>query len=440
MLKTLHEPFLKYLSNAKTVWIAFSGGLDSCVLLDLLIRMQSELNINLKAIHIHHGLSENADQWQQHCEKIALHYGIPLQTIGVNAKAKKGESPEAAARNARYQAFKKIIETDDVLLTAHHQDDQAETLLLQLLRGAGVKGLAAMPLFNSFGKGYHFRPLLSFTQDELCTYANQYTLTWVTDESNAEIRFNRNYLRHHSFPLLKVRWPALTKTLARTAEHCAEAAELMDSLAMMDIEQVKGHLTNILIISKLKKLSKIRQKNVIRYWLTNCQLSTPNAKHMEQIFNTVLDCAKDANPKVCWSNVEIRRFRDLLYALLNNDINNTRNSPLTWNNQEEPLVLPQGLGQLNCEFKQGVGIKKTYLENPLTISFRQGGERFYPEGRQGSHPLKKCFQEWNIPSWQRDKIPLVYANNELIAVIGYGISEPYRAKGEEWGGIITLTK
>lgn len=424
-----------YHSDAKTWWVAYSGGLDSSVLLHVMAELRVQLSVDVKALHINHGLSENANVWQQHCEQTCANLNIPFQTFQVNAHPKIGESPEAAAREARYQVFEMLLQTNELLLTAHHQDDQAETLLLQLLRGAGVKGLAAMPVYTRFSKGHLLRPLLASTRKELAIYAQQHHLQWLDDESNADARFNRNYLRHRLLPIIQERWPMASKVIARTAQHCAEAAELMTELAATDRGWIKGSSPNVLLISKLHSLSPARQRNVIRYWLASLHLSTPNAKHIEQVLRTVLNCTKDAVPKVTWAGAEIRRYRDNLYALSTVTVNTM--IEISWTGCQ-PLTLPNHLGQLTCEFKLGQGIKKEWLEQPLTIRFRKGGERCQPKGRPGSHPLKKCFQEWGVPPWQRDKIPLLYAGEHLLAVVGYCICERFAAAADELGGVITL--
>lgn len=429
------EQLIKYYNNTKTLSIAYSGGLDSSVLLHVMAELRPQFSANVAAIHVNHGLSKNANVWQQHCEQICARLNIPFQAFQVNAHPKTGESPEAAARKARYQVFEKFVRENELLLTAHHQDDQAETLLLQLLRGAGVKGLAAMPTYKPFSNGHLLRPLLAITRKELVAYAQQHQLQWLDDESNADSRFNRNYLRHRLLPILQERWPMAGKVIARTAQHCAEAAELMTELAVNDREWVKGNLPNALSISKLQTLSLARQRNLIRYWLASLHLSIPNAKHMEQVLRTVLNCAKDAVPKVTWAATEIRRYRDNLYALSTVTANTI--TELSWIGCQ-PLTLPHHLGRLTCEFKLGQGIKKGWLEQPLMIRFRKGGERCQPQGRSGSHPLKKCWQEWGVPPWQRDKVPLLYAGENLLAVIGYCICEPFAAATDELGGVITL--
>lgn len=434
-LATILLSALKPYHHLKTLWVAYSGGLDSQVLLNLLAELRHQIPVQVKAVHVNHGLSPNAVVWQEQCAQACASLGIPLSTFKVNAKAAKGESPEAAARQARYAIFHKLIQPGDALLTAHHQDDQAETLLLQLLRGAGVKGLAAMPAAAVFSQGLLLRPFLAITRAELVNYAQQHDLRWLEDESNASLEFDRNYLRHQVLPILQQRWPAAARTLTRSAQHCAEAAELIDALAIEDLALLTSQIPNVLTISKLTQLPIIRQKNVLRYWLAQLNFPLPNAKQLEQILHTVVHSAIDANPKVTWDQVEIRRFQDGLYALSSRPALSALE--LKWN-YTKPLTLPNQLGTLYSEVKKGQGIKKALLPEYLTVRFRSGGERCHPQGRQGSHPLKKCMQEWKVPPWQRDQVPLLYLGEQLIAVIGYCVCEPYTAAADEMGCVFKL--
>lgn len=420
-------PILNSFSPNQTVWIAYSGGLDSHVLLHALISHYPHLRLG--AIHIHHGLSPFADDWAAHCEQVCQELRVKYEQINVDAHPKSGESPEEAARNARYDAFMNKIAPGDYLLTGHHQDDQAETVLLQLFRGTGIKGLAGMSIYSPLAQGLLVRPLLAFKREELLMYARENHLKWIEDESNENPRFDRNFIRHSVLPLIQKRWPGITSLLSQTATHCAEANEVLDALAKEDLNVLSSRLPP-LSIKNLLSLSQARRKNVLRYWFQTQGLAIPNAKHLEQLEQTVLLAKPDANPKLCWGNVEIRRYRDDLYIFKNPPDSLTRVSPL-FQSGEKTIIWKKESGQ---------GLSPALDPASLQIRYRVGGERFHPLGRQGSHPLKKLLQEWGIPPWERDKIPLLYHGDILVCVIGYCVSSTFAAKPDEEGWQPSLIK
>ncbi|MDQ8039831.1 MAG: tRNA lysidine(34) synthetase TilS, partial [Rickettsiella sp.] len=417
-------------------WLAYSGGLDSQVLLHSLSNLLP--TFRLKAVHINHGWHSDAAQWAETSIRTCDQLGIACEVITVDAQPKKGESPEAYARQARYKAMAKLIQTEDCLLTAHHRDDQAETLLLQLLRGAGLRGLASMPFSTSFGKGTLVRPLLNFTRLELQAYAEAHRLTWIEDCSNRNLRFDRNFVRHQVIPLLQKRWPGLSKTLARVAENTAEAHLLLEEFAFADWLNVKDPVSNNIIVSRLLHLTPARRRNCLRYWLNKLGFPLPSQMQLQQI-ELLLESNIDANPQVNWGGIQVRRYHDLLHIVESKQKHTHPTLPISWD-LTKALTLPNG-SHLTVERVMGQGIACEKLkEKPIMLSFRQGGERFHVHDRLGSHPLKKLFQEWGVPPWLRQNIPLIYCDNELIAVVGYGISTNYIAQWDEWGYIINLNK
>ncbi|OGT06953.1 MAG: tRNA lysidine(34) synthetase TilS [Gammaproteobacteria bacterium GWE2_37_16] len=415
----LNSLILSLCSGAdKKVFLAYSGGLDSKVLLHALVILKiKNPELQISAIHINHGLSPNADQWAKNCLGTCRKFGIDLiiKKISVKTALQKGHSLEAVARDLRYAAFTEILNSGDLLLTAHHSDDQAETLLLQLFRGAGPKGLSAMPEKMPLGKGFLLRPLLPFSRHELEEYAHKNHLEWHEDESNADINFDRNYIRHTIMPLIKKRWGGILGPLCRVAEHCAEASELLNDLANQDYLNLQGTKPHTLSVKKLLSLSVARQSNVLRYWLHLLQLPTPSCVKLQNILHDVLLSRSDAMPLVTWREIEVRRYGDDIYTM----------SPLQklpgnliipWEDLEKPLVLPYKLGTLdykNIADKAGLPLPP---KDKITIRFRQGGERIKLPNRQGTHSLKKLFQEWRVPPWQRNLIPLVYCDEKLIWV------------------------
>ncbi|HSP01681.1 MAG TPA: tRNA lysidine(34) synthetase TilS, partial [Thioalkalivibrio sp.] len=260
------HPFLQTLPPASRLVVAFSGGLDSHVLLHALAALCGEGFYELHAIHIHHGLNSQADAWADHCARVCRDLDVGLEVIAVNARAARGESPEAAARAARYQALASCMKEGDGLLTAHHRRDQAETLLLQLLRGAGSAGLAAMPRWQPLGSGWHGRPLLDVSREAIEDYARERDLHWIEDNSNLDARFDRNLLRQQVMPLLRARWQGVDETLARAAAHQAEGLGLLGDLARQDLEQIRGELPGTLSVSELTGLRPARIRNVLRFW------------------------------------------------------------------------------------------------------------------------------------------------------------------------------
>lgn len=415
--------------QVKRFWIAYSGGLDSHVLLHVMSTLlKSEQRYTLHAVHINHHLSPNAHKWDEHCAAVCKSLNIPYQSHQVDVKAEVGQSLEAIARQKRYEIFNDIMDPQDCLLTAHHQDDQAETVLLQLLRGAGPKGLSGMPSFGRLSKGFHWRPLLKYTRANLFSYAEAHNLSWIDDESNFDTQIARNYLRHDVMPLLKEQWPALSKTLSRSAEHCAEAMTFLDELACQDLQILAGKLPNTLSISALCKLNAARQKNVIRYWLQQLALPLPSDIKLQHVCSDILRSRSDAMPLVKWSGVEMRRHRNALYAMPPLE-KISESIEIPWNDLQHPLPLPGSLGSLQAT-PHAKGI--VFPTNAhLTIRFRQGGERCHLATSQGSRSLKKLFQEWDVPSWQRNRIPLLYCNDQLACVVGYCVCRDFIASSNE---------
>ncbi|MHB8472398.1 MAG: tRNA lysidine(34) synthetase TilS [Gammaproteobacteria bacterium] len=405
--------------------IAYSGGLDSHVLLHAMQHLGTQHpEISLAAVHIHHGLHPQADQWAQHCMTVCAALSVPCQVVRVDAQAAIGESPEDAARRARYRALRAQVQAGDCLLTAHHQDDQAETLLLQLLRGSGPPGLAGMPARMAFGDGQLARPLLAVSRAALYDYAQQHGLQWVEDESNAHTGFDRNYLRHEIMPRLRARWPATAAALARSAMHCGSAAELLHSVAQQDLPALHGPTAATLQIERLAALGIARQANALRAWLHDLHLPTPSTEQLRAV-QTMLHAAIDASPCVRWPGAELRRYRDLLYALAPLPMHDA-SAVLQWD-LSAPLQLPRGAGQLHSVCVVGEGLSAALRAQRITIRYRRGGEYCKPVGRGHHHELRKLFQEAGVPPWQRDRIPLVFVDDALAAVIGFWICEPFQA-------------
>ncbi|MBA2655277.1 MAG: tRNA lysidine(34) synthetase TilS [Gammaproteobacteria bacterium] len=407
---------LRELTQSKTFCVAFSGGLDSSVLLDLLSQLSViETGISIRAIHIHHGLSANADRWADLCTTYCARYHIPLVIKHINIK-RDNESVEEQARNLRYNVFKELLSEKEVLVTGHHRNDQAETLLLQLFRGAGPKGLASMPAATRFGKGLLARPLLGFDKESLKQYAEIQTLNWVEDESNRNLLFDRNYLRNSLLPLIQSRWPAVIENLSRAATHCANANHFIETqIADVFVEAFDPEQLTLSIPAVLKHALPV-QNHIIRYWLQQLNLSLPSTQKLALLLKEIMNARPDAVPLLRWKNVEVRRYGDHLYAM-RPLLKHSPNLVIDWDLQQD-LPLPGDLGVIRLQEVEQLGLKLHELQE-VSIRFRQGGEKCLLKNRQNRHCLKKLFQAWRIPPWRRDRIPLLYAQNRLKAIIGF---------------------
>lgn len=422
VIKNQLKHFFQRYTPFSNVWIACSGGVDSLVLLHACHQLvQENIKLNLHVIHINHGLSLHAEAWQTHVEKICRTWQIPFHAEKIKIERASGESLEDQARQARYAVFKSYIKENDLLLTAHHQDDQAETLFLQLLRGAGVLGLAAIHEIMPFSIARLGRPLLTISRQDILTYAKQNNLQWVEDESNQNENFSRNFLRNTIFPQLENRWLQAKIKFAQSANYLQEANELLNELAASDLEKINESDKKILPITYLKTLTPARLNNLLRYWIKQNGFALPSQKVLAAIVDEVIHARVDAEPLVKWEQAEIRRYQDKLY-LLEPLAEFDSSISLAWD-IAKPLTLPGNLGVLHAESSmQGVKIEAS---DQVEIRFRQGGEACYLPHRAGKHTLKKLFQEWQIPPWLRDRIPLLYINNQLAAVVGYAVAKAY---------------
>lgn len=407
---------LRKIIPATSFCIAFSGGLDSSVLLHLFSELSSEdPNIRIRAVHINHGLSSNANEWESICKKVCEAYKVPLIVRQLQLKKTPKISLEESARKKRYVVFQEILQDDEILVTAHHQNDQAETLLLQLFRGAGPKGLASMPIITPFVGGYLMRPLLSYSREALNQYALQENLTWLEDESNENLNFDRNYVRREILPLIQSRWPSVTENLARSAKHCAEANSYIDSQVMPLFLKTYIESNRTLSITALKDYDSQTQSYIIRYWLQKLGFPLPSTQKLKLLQEEIVHSRGDAKPLLKWQQVEIRRYDNQLYAI-NPLPEHDPSLIIHWDLKNE-ITLPNGF-QICPKSVERLGVIIENLKD-VTIRFRQGGERCQLKNRKHSHSLKKLLQEWKIPPWLRNRIPLLYSQTELKAIIGY---------------------
>jgi tRNA(Ile)-lysidine synthase len=335
----------------------------------------------------------------------------------VDAKAKQGESPEAAARIARYKVFEELIKENDILLTAHHKDDQVETFLLQLFRGSGLKGLAAMPFTKPFAKGTLIRPLLHYTREELFSYATQRKLTWIDDESNFDTNLQRNFIRHQLLPLLETHYPNVKRPLLRSQQLCQESDQLLSELAQSDFESclTKKNDLSRLTIFPLTTFTLPRRNNVLRFWIQQNGFPLPNQKKLLELSNSLLFAKHDACPYIHWQDTEIRRYRNQLYIMSPlEDVDSKLIIP--WDGKSV-LKLPYSMGQLDAGIFEYYKILEPKSTVQLSIRFRQGGETIKLPNQAHHKELKKLYQDWGVPPWLRNRIPLLYYNEILTAVL-----------------------
>jgi tRNA(Ile)-lysidine synthase len=412
--------------------VGLSGGLDSVALLDLLDRARAAFPFTLSALHVNHQISPHADAWEAFCQALCAARHISFASARVACR-RTGSGLEAAAREARYQAFAGV--QADYLVLAHHLDDQAETLLLQLLRGSGVQGAGAMPVRRHAGAGpVLLRPLLGVTRAQLHAYADAQALAWVEDESNQDAQYDRNYLRHQVLPHLAQRFPAYRQTLARSSRHMAEAADLLQDLARIDAQAAiqDGHLR----VSTLRSLSAPRGKNLLRYYLQQQGVPAPATTRLEELLRQLLTASPDACVQLPLSGAMIGRYRDQVYVL--------RQQPapeadweITWQGEAE-LCLPTA-SRLVARPAQGDGISLDKLAGrPLILRNRRGGERLQLDASRPRRSLKNLLQEAAVPAWRRPYLVLVYCAGDLVCVPGIGISSPWRAQAGEPGLMLAI--
>ncbi|GMR03863.1 MAG: tRNA lysidine(34) synthetase TilS [Gammaproteobacteria bacterium] len=426
------------LSPGTPLKVAYSGGLDSHVLLHALCQLRLRVSWKIKAIHVDHGLQPQSPQWARHCRRICEALNVPCVVEQVRVQRHK-DSLEAAARRARYESLARHVSADEVLLTAHHQDDQAETVLLQLLRGGGVHGLAAMPKITGFSQGRLARPLLGFTRQALAAYATREQLTWIEDDSNRDMRFARNYLRYRVFPIIFDRWPEASRQLARSARNTAQAAAVLDEIAHLDLKACRIETKPMLRIAALLRLSSARQRNLIRFWVREQGLGVPSETQLRRILGQLRQLPRTGQSIIRWPGAVLRRYRDKL-AVMPVQADRDRNWSRAWD-PSAPLEIPGTGARLRTVATVGAGLSRERLNGrSVVVRLRQGGETCRLPGRSHRHKLKKMLQEAGIPPWEREQMPLIYVEGELAAVGDRWVCEPYAAKLEEPGLVLVLDR
>jgi tRNA(Ile)-lysidine synthase len=397
--------------------VALSGGADSASLLAAACALGSAFGaafrgLPLRAVHIDHGLQPAAASFREFCAALCARLDVPLTVIPITVETPPGASIEAAARDARYAAPAAALRPGECLLTAHHREDQAETLLLQALRGAGLKGMSAMPLCRPFGPGWHLRPLLDVPQIELLAFVASTSCVSVLDPMNENLRFDRGYLRRQVWPLIESRWPGAAATLARTAQHAGEAQELLDRAAAADVGRLRDG--DALSVPGLRALSSPERINALRLWLRDAGVEPPSTARLNEALRQIFEAEADHLPAIVWDDYALRRYRQRLFLTEAHPprLEGTRH----WRVAPDSRVdLGPGSGALRWTAQLG-GLDVQRLPETLTVRRRDGGETLKPGVRARTHSVQHLCQSQGVLPWLRDALPLVFADNTLIAV------------------------
>ena len=386
--------------------IAYSGGIDSTALLYFSKKIARKLNKKIKAIHVNHNLNKESIEWEKHCSNFCKDIEVPLIIKNLNIVMHKGYSIEEIARKDRYKSICDEINIKTVMMTGHHMEDQAETFLYQLLRGAGAKGLSSMPEIKKYNNGYHIRPFIKFSKKNLENIVQHSNLDYVFDTSNNDINFSRNFIRKSIFPIIEKKWPSYASTISRSANNLAELVKLNDDLAKIDIKEYLLEDINKINLN-VKNLDSYRFNNVIRFWIKKNNFRMPSLSQIESIYRDVFLAGKDKSPFFKCSEYEIRRFNDCVEIM----------SPLTkhdsskvylWELKKNLVItcLSINLSWDNLEDKLGFKVNRN-----VEVKFRKTGENIQI-GDSGKS-LKDFMRENKVPPWMRDRTPLIYIDNEL---------------------------
>ena len=410
--------------RGRRLCVAYSGGVDSGALLAALATLRARERFVLRALHVDHRLQPQSAQWARHARLLARRLRVPCRIIELTIQPGRGESLEAAARAARYRALAGQLAGDELLLTAHHQEDQFETMLLALLRGSGVRGLAAMRALTARGHTWLLRPLLPVTRAQLEQYMRGRGLDWSEDPSNADQRFDRNYLRQTVLPLIRQRWPAAAATAGRSAAHLAEAQALLGALAGASLHPARDGAA--LRVSALRRLPLPQRRNALRQWIGERGLQLPDHRRLREICGPMLAARDDALPRVSWRGGELRRYADRLFAFDAAAAANAR-PPERWDWRAQPWLALAGGGALGLVCDRHGDVRLSALPRLLSVHQRRGGERLHASA--GRVALKDVLQVQGLAPWERAAVPLIMHSGRIIAVADLWLDPAYRAAG-----------
>lgn len=402
--------------------VGFSGGMDSTVLLHCAARSPVARARGLRALHVHHGLQPEADAWAEHARAVAAQLLIPIDVVHVQVDT-HGRGLEAAAREARLAAFEQHMPHLAWVLFAHHREDQAETVLLRLARGAALDGVAAMRRYRPFARGWLGRPWLDRSRADLHRCAEELHLSWIEDPSNQSPRHDRVYLRQSVWPLLESRFPAISERLARFAAHAQSAQSELDQLALCALREAQGGDHESISITALLGMSDCLFGLCVRRYALDRGAAAPGFHELARLRSEVLLAAVDANPRLRWLGFEFRRYRDRLYLLPEFAVEPAPEGEIQWPAGAPVCELPGTLGQLHCMDANGV---ESPAPNAVSVRFRIAGERLRPLGSAHARELRLLFQEHAVPTWQRPRIPLIFHGNSLLCAVGIAASEEFQ--------------
>ena len=394
------------------IWVGYSGGLDSTVLLHAATKLFDGC---VAGIHVNHQLSSNAKYWEKHCADFADKLGIELIVERVDVDS-SNKGLEAEARIARYRAYEKHIRPGEGLLLGHHQDDQAETFFLRLMRGAGIDGLSGISAQRKHKHFFIARPLLDISKTDLKDYAERHGLTWVEDESNGEEDFDRNYLRNTIIPQFAQRWPAIVAKVTHAQAWLSESKTLLDTYADEDLGLLGERAEKVgrsICLNQLQRMDWLRRKHVLRRWVACFGNNQISANQLEQV-EKLIDAKRDANPEIIWGDTTFRRFQQRLYLI-----------PKFENVSDRTISISGSVSALPNGF--ALTLPKSWLNQAVEVRFRSAGLRCHPVGREHSQSLKKLLQEYAVPPWLRDQVPLIYIDGSLVAVGDYFVQ-----RGTPW--------
>ena len=435
---------------AVSLCVALSGGLDSTALLAALAlaaRAARRSRPQVRAVHVDHGLQPDSPLWSAHCRGLAASLGIGIEILAARIDRKRGDSLEAVARAARYALLAANLAPGEFLLTAHHEDDQLETVLLQLFRGSGLAGLAAMPELTRFASGWLARPLLTCTREKLAawTTANAAAWTgprashprtgsgvgsgavavgWIEDDMNADERLDRNYLRRRVLPLIRERWSGVGPSVSRSARHAAEAQALLDALGRRDAERAADG--DSLAAGGLRALPPDRRRNALRFWIARSGHAVPDTRRLDEMCGPMLDARDDANPRVEWAGVCVQREGGRVS--IRSPVADSSTGEITWRwSSDRSSTLPDGLGKLELRKDPRGPLDLDALPETATVRFREGGERLRPKRGGPSRALKNLLQEAHVPVIERRRLPLICSGERVLAAADLWCDESVQA-------------
>lgn len=403
--------------------VGFSGGADSTALLHALAQLPQARANGLRALHVNHGLQHDSEAWAAHCQRFGEAWGVPCEVVRVQVEGGRGDGLEAAARRARHQAFAAHLREGERLVLAHHRDDQVETVLLKLLRGAGPDGLGAMRTLRPLGHGQLWRPMLDVPRASLRAYVEAHGLAFIEDPSNADIQLARNYLRHEILPRLQGHWPQAADSILHSAALSRAAADALRSQWLGALERLRDPATDSLDGQAWLALVPALRDPLLDHWLHARGLTAPTTAQRQQIERQLRESRPGKLPCIRWPGTELHIWRGRLWSV----------PPATavdpqWQTEwrGEPLHLPDG-GELHL-------LQDAQLVPPITVRLRRGGERIKPAGDAHTRELRDLFQQDMMPPWRRPACPLLYAGDELVAVADRWASARGAALFQQAGG------